>query len=75
MARNQASAARRQREMRRQRKRREKLADRLARHQEKAKNPNVQVEDPMDDPTVDWGEAVRETKLEPDDPDAEPGDA
>ena len=69
MARNQASAARRQRERKRQQKRREKLAERRARQQQKAENPAVQVEDdPMNDPTVDWGEAVRETKLDPDDP-------
>ena len=68
MARNQASAARRQREGKRQRKRREKLAERLARHQEKSKSPAVRVDDPMEDPTIDWGEAVREVKLDPEDP-------
>ncbi len=68
MARNQASAARRQRERSRQRKRREKLAERQARHEEKAKSHTVQADDPMNDPTVDWGGAVREIKLDPDDP-------
>ena len=66
MARNQASAARRQRERKRQQKRREKLAERQARRAEKAENPTVQVvDDPMNDPTVDWGEAVREVKILP----------
>ena len=68
MARNQASAARRQRERARLQKRREKLAERQARRQQKAENPTVQTDDPMQDPTVDWGEAVREVKLDPDDP-------
>ncbi len=71
MARNQASAARRQRERKRQQKRREKRAERRARQQEKAENPPAQATDnPMEDPTVDWGEALRETKLDPDDPEA-----
>ncbi len=68
MARNQASAARRMRERKRQRKRREKLAERAERRQQKAETETVQVDDPMNDPTVDWGEAVREVKLDPDDP-------
>ncbi len=70
MARNQASAARRQRERKRQQKRREKLAERRERQAEKAENPAppVDLADPMNDPTVDWGEAVREIKLDPDDP-------
>ena len=67
MASNQASMARRQREIKRQQKRREKLALKQARREEKARNAAAQTsDDPMDDPTVDWGEAVREVELEPD---------
>ena len=67
MASNQASSARRQREWARQQKRREKLAARKARREMKAENPAApQVDDPMNDPTVDWGDAVREVKLDPD---------
>ena len=49
-------------------KRREKLMERQARRAEKAEKETVQVDDPMDDPNIDWGEAVRESKLDPDDP-------
>ncbi|MCP3960169.1 MAG: hypothetical protein GY719_20180 [bacterium] len=52
----------------RQRKRREKLMERQARRAEKAEKETVVVDDPMDDPSIDWGEAVRESKLDPDDP-------
>ncbi len=62
VASNQASAARRQRELARQRKRREKLAERKARREEKAENPTQQIDDPMQDPSIDWSEAVQETK-------------
>ena len=65
MASNQSSAARRMRERDRQRKRREKLMARQARRAEKAEKTSVVVDDPMDDPSIDWGEAVRETKLDP----------
>ena len=68
MVRNQASAARRQRERDRQQKRQEKLAERKARRQEKAESTTPQVDDPMKDPTVDWSDAVREIKLDPNDP-------
>ncbi len=66
MARNQASVARRMREKERLRKRREKLAAKQARREEKAENPHEEIDDPMLDPTVDWGEAVREVKLDED---------
>jgi len=65
VASNQASAARRQRELARQRKRREKLAARKARREEKAENPTSQVDDPLQDPSIDWSEAVRETEEVP----------
>ncbi len=61
MASNQAAAARRQRELARQRKRKEKLAARRARRAERMENPSPQVDDPMNDPSIDWSEAVRET--------------
>ena len=70
MASNQASSARRQRELARQRRRREKLAKRQARRQEKAENPTAQIDDPMQDPTIDWGEAVRETEELPEEDEA-----
>ena len=47
-------------------KRREKLALRQARREEKAKSTSEPVEDPMHDPSIDWGDSVREVKLEPD---------
>ncbi len=65
MARNQASAVRRQREGKRMQKRREKLALRQARREEKAATTSEQVDDPMHDPSIDWGDSVREVKLEP----------
>jgi hypothetical protein len=68
VASNQASAARRQRELARQRKRREKLAERKARREEKAETPAPLGEDPMDDPSIDWSEAVRETEELPEIP-------
>jgi len=61
VASNQASAARRQRELARQRKRREKLAARKARREEKAEIPAAPADDPLNDPSIDWSEAVRET--------------
>lgn len=66
MARNQASASRRQRERDRRQKRQEKLAQRQARREQKAQTTTPQVDDPMKDPTVDWSDAVREVKLGPD---------
>lgn len=73
MASNQASSARRRREWARQQKRREKLAQRQARRDEKAETETVSAaavhDDPMNDPTIDWGDAVREVKLDPEEPD------
>ena len=73
MAINQASSARRRREWARQQKRREKLAQRQARRDEKAENKEdteagvMAADDPMNDPSIDWGAAVRETEIELDD--------
>ncbi len=60
MARNQASMVRRQRERIRQQKRREKQAKRTARRElkkEEAEAAGVVTapDDPMDDPSIDWG--------------------
>ena len=60
MARNQASMVRRQRERIRQQKRREKQAKRMARREMKKEEAEAMAgvakpEDPMDDPTIDWG--------------------
>ncbi|MFQ5350290.1 MAG: hypothetical protein ACE5EG_07605 [Thermoanaerobaculia bacterium] len=59
MARNQASMVRRQRERIRQQKRREKQAKRAARRELKKEEAEsavaVESDDPMDDPTIDWG--------------------
>ncbi len=60
MARNQASMVRRQRERIRQQKRREKQAKVAARRELKKEAAEATVgvaapEDPMDDPTIDWG--------------------
>lgn len=63
---NQASMVRRQRERERQLKRREKQAVRAERReQKKAQGPDSQGEadDPMNDPSIDWGAAVRETEV------------
>lgn len=64
MASNQASMARRQRERARMQQAQEKLAKRAERREQK-KGPTVRVDNPMEDPTIDWSEAVRETKLPP----------
>lgn len=61
---NQASMVRRQRERQRQQKRREKQARRAERREmKKAADPVAVTEDPMEDPTIDWGSAVRETEV------------
>ena len=64
---NQASMVRRQRERERQLKRREKQALRAERREQKkvdaAERP-APVDDPMKDPDIDWGAAVRETEVE-----------
>jgi hypothetical protein len=44
-------------------KRREKLALRQARREEKAASTSEPVDDPMHDPSIDWGDSVREIKL------------
>lgn len=67
MGANQASMVRRQRERERQLKRREKQAQRAARREAKkarAEDQAAATSDPMDDPTIDWGSAVRETEVE-----------
>ena len=62
MASNQASMARRQRERARMQQAQEKLAKRQERREQK-KVPATRVDNPLDDPTIDWGGAVREVKL------------
>ena len=62
MASNQASMARRQRERARMQQAQEKLAKRQERREQK-KVPATRVDNPLDDPTIDWSEAVREVKL------------
>jgi hypothetical protein len=62
MASNQASMARRQRERARMQQAQEKLAKRQERREQK-KVPTTRVDNPMEDPTIDWSEAVREVKL------------
>jgi sRNA-binding protein len=65
MASNQASMARRQRERARMQQAQEKLAKRQERReQKKAATPaGRQLDNPADDPTIDWSGAVREVKL------------
>lgn len=62
MASNQASMARRQRERARMQQAQEKLAKRQERREQKKVAP-TRADNPFDDPTIDWGGAVRETKL------------
>ena len=58
---NQASMARRQRERKRMQKRREKQQEREARREAKKEVDKPEIPaDPMQDPTIDWGAAVRE---------------
>lgn len=63
MASNKASIARRQRERAREQHRRDKAAKRMERREQKGPGGGT-VDDPMNDPTIDWGEAVRETPIE-----------
>jgi hypothetical protein len=65
MASNQASMARRQRERARMQQAQEKQAKRQERREQKSKVASPRVDNPFDDPTIDWGGAVRETKLPP----------
>jgi hypothetical protein len=61
---------RRQRERERQLKRREKQAVRAERREQKKAEtpaPPGDVNDPMNDPSIDWGAAVRETEVKLDD--------
>jgi len=62
MASNQASMARRQRERARMQQAQEKLAKRAERREQK-KVSTGRVDNPLDDPTIDWSGAVREVKL------------
>jgi hypothetical protein len=64
MASNQASMARRQRERARMQQAQEKLAKRQERREQK-KVGSPRADNPLDDPTIDWSGAVRETKLPP----------
>ncbi len=58
---NQASMARRQRERKRMQKRREKQKLREERREAKKEAEKLDIpDDPMLDPTIDWGSAVRE---------------
>lgn len=67
MASNQASMVRRQRERERQQKRREKQARRAERREQKkveaSSAPEIDTSDPMNDPSIDWGNAVREIEV------------
>lgn len=62
---NQASMVRRQRERARMQKRREKQALRAERREAKKAADTVEIpeDNPMEDPTIDWGSAVRETEV------------
>lgn len=64
MGSNQASIARRQRERERKQKQAEKAAQKAERRVQQKNSPSSQGDDPMNDPTIDWGFAVRETKIE-----------
>jgi sRNA-binding protein len=64
MASNQASMARRQRERARMQQAQEKLAKRQERREQK-KVATTRVDNPLEDPTIDWSGAVREVKLPP----------
>jgi len=61
---NQASMVRRQRERARQQKRREKHARKTERREAKKAEDAIKIPDnPMEDPTIDWGSAVHETEV------------
>jgi hypothetical protein len=62
MARNPAAFARRQRELERQKKKREKQAERQERREQR-KSAEA-VDDPMQDPTIDWAQSVREVEVD-----------
>ncbi len=63
MASNQASMARRARERASQQQRVEKQARRAQRREQKKNTVTAKVDDPMNDPTIDWGDAVREIAI------------
>ena len=71
MGSNQASIARRQRERERKQKQQEKAAQKAERREQK-KTVNPQAGSVVDDPTIDWSFAVRETKIEDPEPAEEP---
>lgn len=60
---NQAAMARRQRERARKQQAQEKLAKREERREQKSKTGPMVGDDPMNDPTIDWGDAVREQPI------------
>lgn len=62
MAKNPAAFARRQRELERQKKKREKRAERQERREQK--KAAEEIDDPMQDPTIDWGQSVREVEVD-----------
>lgn len=52
------------------------MAQRLERRAaKKARGPNDVVDDPMNDPTIDWGDAVREIEIKDPELDAMEGTA
>ena len=60
MASHPASMARRQRERARVMQQKEKQAKRQERRDQKGKATGAASDDPMNDPTIDWADAVRE---------------
>lgn len=64
MASNQAAMARRARERARKQQQQEKQAKRQERRDQKGKGTPGAADDPMNDPTIDWGDAVRESPIE-----------
>ncbi len=60
MGSNQAAMARRARERARKQQQAEKQAKRQERRDQKKTTGPGSADDPMNDPTIDWGDAVRE---------------
>lgn len=60
---NQDAMARRQRERARKQQAQEKLAKRQERREQKKTGATGSAQDPMNDPTIDWGDAVRESPI------------
>ena len=56
--------ARRQRERLRQQKRREKLMRKQERREQNKMSETVKTDNPMEDPSIDWGAAVRHTPID-----------